>query len=90
MISTCALGHPHCTQGPLTLVSNLYRIAGNFRWVQICEDVLVNVIACDHCLYKKGRLRHCCSNLALHFVIVDIDTDLGSARFACVKEEVWQ
>ena len=26
------------------------------------KNVLVNLMASDHCLYKKLRLRHCCSN----------------------------
>ena len=46
------------------------------------------LMASDHCLYKKGRLHHCCNNLALCFVVML--TDLRGSRFARVKGEVWQ
>ena len=29
----------------------------------------------DHCLYRKRKLHHCCGNLALRFIIVDVDFD---------------
>ena len=39
------------------------------------KNVLVIIIASDHCLYKKGRLHQCYSNSSLHFVVVDVEFD---------------
>ena len=49
------------------------------------EDVFVNVIASDHCLYKKRRLI-----VVPTWLVASSSTDLGGARFAHVKEEAWQ
>ena len=38
----------------------------------------------DHCLYRKQRLCHCCSKLALCFIV---DFDCGRCH---LKKEVWQ
>ena len=50
------------------------------------EDVFVNVIASDHCFYKKRRL----IIVVPTWLVASSSTDLGGARFAHVKEEAWQ
>ena len=53
--------------------------------------LLINMIESDHCLYKERKTLSMLNVVTWLFAssLTLTMTDLGGARFACVKEEVW-